>query len=558
MALKSVPIRNLSGFSDKKLRDAHYYSQGFFKSEFGAALLYSILKRKDSTDISGLGAVKYFARAGIYAFAQDDNGKIYKEATYGAYDFALARTPGVTSNGAGLLGDQKGRLLYAGNTDLGMYDLTTWTDSWKGSLRSWQHPMDTYEDSVVMGNKTSFALLAADDSFNPDAFTLPSNFTADAVKSGVNGILLGANYFFQGVLMLWNLITDRSIAPWHYTKGQILAIERYGANWIVVTQREVLLTDGYTYKRLFGLLDDNFSFNGYETSTISPQRILVVNDTLIILNTARTSVVSYEFGRMKPGIYMVDIPTGYWNFIPVSTLNTISVDLYAAFADNTSDQRILVGYRDNALAKSYIGNLSATSPSVAQLVSEELGAGPTQKTAEAVVLNLGLNSATIDPTTLTFNVAVKIYNFKRQLWGRCVTNATAAAGNKIRVDGTSASNYEAHAGDEVTVLEGNNAGQIAHITSIANSGLSNETWTLDTTFANATGSSINLNVQPFKLVEKKVFSSIAELKTLYFDVKNKIKGKKYLVKVVIDGVSSLQLELKESLFIYNDLGYDAI
>src|SRR5205085_50637 len=222
-------------------------------------------KRKDSTDISGLGAVKYFAKASLYNFAQDDNGKIYKEATPGAYDFALARTPGVTSNGAGLLGDQKGRLLYAGNTDLGMYDMTTWTDSWKGSLRSWQHPMDTYEDSVVMGNKTSFALLASDDSFNPDAFTLPSSFTADAVKSGVNGILLGANYLYQGVLMLWNLTTTRAIAPWKYTKGQILAIERYGSNWIVITQREILLTNGYTTSRLLGLLDDNFSFNGLET-----------------------------------------------------------------------------------------------------------------------------------------------------------------------------------------------------------------------------------------------------------------------------------------------------
>lgn len=478
MSLKAVPIKNFSGFSDKKLLGAHYYSQGFFPSEFGAALLYSIVKRKDSADISGLGAIKYFAKAGIYSYAQDDNGKIYKEATPGAYDFALAHTSGVTSNGAGLLGDQKGRLLYAGNTDLGMYDGSTYTDSWKSSLRSWQHPMDTYEDSVVMGDKTSFALLAADDSFNPDAFTLPDNFTADAVRSGVNGILLGSNYLSQDVLMLWNLITDRSIAPWKYTKGNVLAIERYEANWIVLTQREVLLTDGYNYKRLFGLLDDSFSFNGYETG-VYPQRILVVNDTLIILNTARSSLMSYEFGRMKPGVYMINIPTGYWNFIPASTLNTISVDLYSAFADNTSDQRILIGYRDLQLSKSYIGNLSNTAPSVAQFISEELGTGPTQKTAEAVVLDIDLASSVIDSPTLTFNIAVKVYNFKRQLWGKAATNAAGSAGNKIRVDGTSSNNYRAQIGDEVTVLEGANAGKVAHIQSIANLGASNETWTLN-------------------------------------------------------------------------------
>ncbi|HKQ06119.1 MAG TPA: hypothetical protein VJ464_13370 [Blastocatellia bacterium] len=559
MSLKAVPITNFPGFSDKKrFPGAHYYSQGFSPSEFGAALLYSILKRKDSSDISGLGAIKYFAKAGLYNYAQDDNGKIYKEATPGVYDFALARTSGVSSNGAGMIGDQKGRLLYAGNNDLGMYDGTTWTDSWKSGLNLWQHPMDTYEDSVYVANKTSLGLLASDDSWNPSAFTLPSTFTLDAVKSGVNGILMGANFLYQGALILWNTITDRSTTPWKYLKGQILAIERYGANWIVLTQREIWLTDGYYYRRLFGLLDDQFSFNGYETGTISPQRILVVNDTLILLNTTRSSVMSYEFGRMKPGVYMIDIPTGYWNFIPVSTLNTISVDLYAAFADNSSDQRILVGYRDNQLSKSYIGTLSSSGSSVAQFVSGELGEGSTQKIAEAVVLNLDLNSGVIDPATLTFNVSVKIYNFKRQLWGRQLTNATAGAANQIRVDGTSTSYYKAQVGDEVTVLEGANAGQIRHISSIANPGASNETWTLNSALSNVTGSFINLNVQPFKLVEKKAFSSLTEFKTMYFDVKNKIKGKKYLVKVVIDGVSNLQLELKESLFVYNDLGYDSI
>jgi hypothetical protein len=556
MALKVVPIRNLKGFSDKKLSGAHYYSQGFSPSEFGTSLLYSVVKRKDSTDISGLGAVKYFARAGLYTYAQDDNGKIYQEATPGTYDFSNVRSPS-SSNGAGLLGDQKGRLLYAANAVLGMYDGANWTDSWKTGLTSWQHPMDTYEDSVIVGNKSSAALLASDDSWNTNAFTLPSGFTLDTLKSGVNGILMGANVGYQGVLILWNLTTDRAIAPWKWVKGNVLAIERYGSAWIVLTQREVLLTDGYNVKRLFGFLDDTMAFNGFDTSVL-PQRMTVVGDTVVLLNTARSPSMSYEFGRMKPGVYLIDISSGYWNFIPVSTLNTKSIDLYSAFADNSPDQRILLGYRDNILSKGYIANLSNTGPSVAQFVSEELGEGSTQKVAEAVVLNLGLQSAVVDPATLTFNVAVKVYNFKRQLWGRQQTNAVSSSADKIRIDGTNANNYRAQVGDEVTVLEGPNAGQVRHITSIANQGALNETWTLDSALPNTTGNGIFLNVQPFKLVEKKTFSVLTELKSLYFDVKNKTKGKKYLVKVVIDGMTNTQLELQESLFVYNDLGYDAI
>lgn len=555
MSLKAYPISKFSGFSDKKIDGAHYYSQGFSKSEFGAALLYSILKKKDSTDISGLGNVKYYAKAGASMYAQDDNGKIYKEATPGAYDFALARTPGVTSNGAGMLGDQKGRLLYAGNSDLGMYDGTTWTDNWK-TLTAGQHPMDAYEDSVVIANKDTYALLASDDSFNASAFTLPSNFTAVGPRSGVNGILLAANFGYQGVLMLWNLITDRAIAPWKWTKGQVLAIERYGLGWIVLTQREILLTDGYNTRQLVGILDDKFSLSGFDATTILAQRILVVNDTLILLNTARANV-SAQFGRMKVGVYLIDIPTGYWDFIPVSTLNTISVDLYSAFADNSTDQRILLGYKDTKLNKSYIASLAQSGPATAQYYSEEIGDGVTNKAAEGVVLNIGVQPGAVDPVTLTFNVSLKIYNFKRKLWGTQQTNATAAAANQIRVDGTSTSYTKAQVGDEVTVLEGPNAGEIAHISSIANSGASNETWTLDRSLPNTTASPINLNVMPFKLVEKKAISSATELKDIYFNVKNKTTGKKFLVKVVLDGMSNLPLELKPSQFIYDDLGYES-
>lgn len=555
MSLKAVPIKNFSGFSDKQLQGAHYFSQGFSKSEFGAALLYSIVKQKDDTDISGLGAIKYFAKAGASTYAQDDNGIIYKEATSGAYDFSAVNSPS-GSNGAGLLGDQKGRLLYAGNSALGLYDGSTWDDTFQ-SLTAWQHPMDTYEDGVYIGNKSTVALLAADDSFNASAFTFPSSFTTDAIKSGVNGILIGTNFGFQGVLSLWNHTTDRSISPWKWTKGKILAIERHGANWVVLTQREVILTNGYSHQTIFQLLDDDLSFGGYETGTILPQRILVVNDTLIILNTAHNPVTSPQFGRMKTGTFMIHIPTGMWNFFPVSTKNTITVDLYSAFADNTSDQRILLGYRDNKLSKSYIGSLSTTGPSTAQFISEQLGSGNNMKVAEAVILGLGIQSSVISPTTLTFNVSVKVYNFKRQLWGRQKTNAVAAAGNKIRVDGTDTTYFKAQIGDEVTVLEGANAGSIGHITLIENEGLSNETWTLDTTFSSATGTTTWLNVQPFKLVEKKVFSNITEIKPLYFDVKNKVKGKKFLIKVVLENMTNVQLELQESKFVYDELTYDA-
>ena len=241
--------------------------------------------------------------------------------------------------------------------------------------------------------------------------------------------------------------------------------------------------------------------------------------------------------------------------------------MYSAFADVNFKNRILIGYQDQKLGVNYIAELESGAPSMATFVSETIGVGrvhyqrlffgPTDKIAEAVILNLGMLSSIVDPATVTFNCALKIYDFKRQLWGRQLTNHAAAAGNLIRVDGTNTAFSKAQVGDEVTVLDGVNAGQVAHITSIANGGTNTETWTLDTTFANDTETNINLNVQPWKFIEKKTFTSLSQLKTVYFNVQTSIKAKQFLVKAVFSNIgANLQLELQTSYFVFDDIGYD--
>jgi hypothetical protein len=157
---------------------------------------------------------------------------------------------------------------------------------------------------------------------------------------------------------------------------------------------------------------------------------------------------------------------------------------------------------------------------------------------------------------ITFNVAVKLYAFDRALWGYAATNATGTT-TTIRVDGTSSTNYDAQPGDEVTILEGTNAGAIRHITVIANNGATNETWTLDSALANASQNNCHMNVQPFRLLEKKTPSAASKLSNLYFDCKNRITGKKFLVKVVIDGMTGAQPEMHDPVFVYDDKGLKA-
>lgn len=556
--MKQALFGSRLGFGAGK-KGEYYYSQGMSRGQFGPALGYSIVKRKDSTDISGLGNIKFFAQAGTKVYAQDDAGKLYSETTPGALDFSTAiRSPG--GNGSGMIGDQKGRLIYSNgssNNQLGLYDLTAgppaFTDGFILSIESWQHPLDLYEDLIIYGNKWKVGIIDSADISNAAAFTLPAAFTVDCLRSGKTGVLIGANLNYDGYLILWNPFqAERAIAPWLKTTGRVLSIRAYGSNWVVVTTKEIILTNGYSSKTLFSFLDDPL---GFALWNVNPDGTLIVNDKLIILQQKQTTQQLSEFGRMKPGVYVFDLRTRTFEYAPVNTMNTISVSPLAIFATSSYSKSIVLGFADAALSKNYISTLDSSPPATGVLISEVVGADvPTDKDVDSVSLNLGLRTETADAQVLTFNVSVKLYDFTRPLWGKQVTNASAAAANQIRVDGSDATRYRAQVGDEVTVLSGNNAGEIRHITAIDHEGLSNETWTMNSGFSNSTGSDVPLNVQPFKLISKKALSSEDELGDLFFNAKNRPSGQKFLVKVVFDGNSSARPEIHPSILAYEDQG----
>jgi hypothetical protein len=256
--IRVLPFGASQGFSDKNIPGTSYYSQGFFPALYGAATLFSIINKRDSTQVSSMGNIKNFANANGVMYAQDDAGHILKEGSSGVYDFTIVRSPG--GNGAGLLGDQFGNLLYAQNGTLGLYDGTTWNDALQ-NLIAGQHPMDTFEDLRIIGNVSNVAVLFSDGTWSPTAFTLPSKMSIAALRSGPTGILIGANFGYQGALILWDGNAIRSKTSWKWVKGQILSIEKFGENWLVKTQRETFVTNGYTIKPLFSVLNDPFSFN---------------------------------------------------------------------------------------------------------------------------------------------------------------------------------------------------------------------------------------------------------------------------------------------------------
>lgn len=541
---REVSFGNRLGFGNGANRGEYFFSQGMQRSLFGLMTGYNVIKLKDSTDLSGLGNPQWYADAAGVQYVIDDGGKVWKEATPGVGDFAAEKT--VTGSiGNGLIGDQKGRLLAFAATTISKRD-GTWADSWKTGLTSYAHPADTYEGMTVFGNKNGVGIIDSSDTMNLNAFDVPSSVNIDCLSSGKHGILLGANLGSLGILMLWNTQTNRSIAPWHWTSGKVQSIARTDSGWIVVTQKEILFTTGYSTRKLFPVLDDLLGYSNY---TVAAQGSLVINNKLFVLNQGN------GYARLRCGVYIFDLESGVFEFVPVSTQNVTSAVPFAIYAAKASaTQEVFVGYKDNFLSKNYIGSLVLSGGQIAHYYSEILASSAKEKSSQAVVLNMGLGTALSSVQTLSVNIAVKLYNFKRPLWGVNVTNAQLADAAKLQVNGTNTALTRPSAGDEITILEGVNAGLSRHVTSIANSGGLNETWTLDAALPSATETSVHVSVQPFVLIERKTITSPAELPELYFNAKDKCRGKKFLVKVVIDSASP-QLEMQESELVLDDLGY---
>ncbi len=541
--IKRLSFGNNGGFGEGEKFNEYYFSQGMQKTPWGLMTGYGIGQVHDSVSMSGLGTITWFADASGAVYGVNTLGTIFMETFPASAVWTLDHTPVGSYNGSGLIGDGKGRLLYFGATEIGKKDGATYTDGWKTGLTSYAaHPADNYQGMVAFGNKSTVGLIDSADNVNLSAFTLPTSMTVDCLKAGKTGILIGANLGYNGALILWDAQADRAVTPWHWTKGKVLSIVRVDAGWIVITQKEILITNGYNVQSLFSLLDDPLSFSEY---IVGPQGTLVINDKLFICSQGGTI-------RVPAGLHVFNLKTSLFEYIPMSAYGASPVAIYAP---KSALQEVAISYTDSFLAKTYLGALTTTSVSKGVFVSEVLANSSTEKFAEAAILNLALSSMKTGVQAITFDISLKIYSFNRALHGRSITSGVAASASVLPVDGTNNGFRHPRVGDEVTILQGVNAGQIRHITAIANQGLSNEVWTLDSALGAATEANVSLAVQPFQLVEKKTVTADDEIPQLYFNIKNRTRGKKFLLKVVIENMTNAQIELQRSDFVYQDNGY---
>jgi hypothetical protein len=624
------PIQNFNGFGTGAQQGEYFYSQGMCKTQFGLTPNWHSRDQITSASLSGLNVVNWFGSNASSVFGFDSGG-VVNSADSTNLNWAKAYTPFTSSHGNGMIVDQTGRVLVAGDRYLSKWDGSTaavtagtvYTQNgnanltgtgtnftsdmvgkqivisaqlytilsvasttsltltgnftgttgtynytiYMGSTEQWKdfgsaftvtgiRQMDLYEDWVVITNKNSLALLnVTDDSFTNQGLALPSGYTAVTARAGTSGILVGVNVNARGAAFLWDAYSNGSIAPWIWFNANIKAIVPTNEGYLgyyVITSRGIYQTNGYVVTPIYEMLPDDRLTYSHLVGNLTPNGVVLIGNYLIFLGGS-------SFTRQGAGIYIFNVETKTFEFCPVPNNVQANLTLGGIFFDSALNIHFSYGSTHPSITA--IGQLLNVSPSSAYYITEPKGLGDgktsfagNEKTAEAAKFTILQNTRPSTVGSNTYSLALKVYNFQRSLWSYAQTVTGTADTTHITIGGTIQSgNPVAQVGDEVTILEGVNAGQVTHITNIANQGTSAETWTVNT-LPHTTETGVFVSVSPFKLVQTFNFSNLAQLRDVYFDIKSKYKGKRFLLKLLFTNITNTELEITDGQFIYNDQG----
>lgn len=429
-----------------------------------------------------------------------------------------------------------------------------WTDQWKdfgsnltglttdGYLQ--YIPMETYEDTVLIGRKNNICTLnTLTDTVTTDAlpaFNMPTGFDILAIHRGSNGILMGFNFQGKGYLVLWDNYSDRSIAPWIVLPDRLVSLCKYNGNWVAITSREFYETNGYTFSKLAEkVLDMDID---PLVPQLLPQTSEVVEDDLYFVTDFSLN------GKRRAGVHKMNLTSKLVEYIPRADMNQYDTKVQVLFYGG-SMSRMYVGQTDSL---AYIDKTS--QPTNTSLISNAVGSGENMKHAEAVKLNLGISPTYTNllDSPFSFEVSVRVCSLNQQIFTYGLVKTTQTEVNQIVVNETL--HGVAEVGDEIEFIMGNNAGYSRNITSRSGTG-DTVTYTLDRSLPALSASNDIFFRTGFKLIDTKTFSSITEIdqSLLFFDIKNKYKGKRFLVKVDIED-ATVPIEVRPFYFIYDDLG----
>ena len=428
-----------------------------------------------------------------------------------------------------------------------------WTDRWKdfgseiGTNTSDGYdrsiPCEVYEDTVLFGRGNNITTLnTVTDTVSTDAspaFNMPTGYDCLAIHQGSNGILMGFNFQGKGVLVLWDNYSDRSIAPWITLNDRLISVCKKNGNWIVITAREIFETNGYSLTPVADKIID------MDIDPLEPQ---LLPQTSVVIENELHFITDFSLhGKRRAGIHKMNLETKLVEYIPREDMEQKTLKVNAIYYGGPS--RLYVAQTDSL---GYVDQTTQTKTS--SLISNPIGIGDNIKHAEAVKLNLGISPAyyALNDTPFSFEVAVRICPINKQIFTYGLVKTTQTVSNEIVVNETTYG--VAEVGDEIEFIMGNNAGYSRNILSKSGTGAT-VTYTLDRALPALSTANDYFMRTKFQLVKNKVFTDVTKIDPalLHFDVKNKTKGKQFMIKVDIED-ATVPLEVRPFYFIYDDLG----
>ena len=430
---------------------------------------------------------------------------------------------------------------------------TQWNDSkwdlgasYYGRMPSYNKPIGTYEDYILVGYNNKIAVISSiDDSISLSGFTMPTDYYATNISSNKGGVLMSFYYSGGTVLVLWDAQSSRSIAPWIQLPGQTYCyIKPYKENWIVFTDKSIYITNGYTLQ----VLRRNYPDASFESGSFMSLNC-VVGDMCYGYSTYDS------YGRSRLGISAYDIANDVFYQYKSPDNNQSAFNAIGAL-ENIGNE-ILFSFQKYSSSISYIYRFRNLYNSTSQITTSYYGiTNPNKKTAEAVRIHLASpNSSASYSGKMKFKLTARIYNGRNTIVRTKSISATQVSGTSININNVSNPVDDVAVGYDVTFLNGNNAGDIRTITEVLGIGTSALTLILDAnTTASASSGDVVL-ITPFKKIGSVDYTAtgVDEFPEIYLPVNQKTKGSRFMVRLDIEQ-ANFPIEITGVELLYNDLG----
>jgi len=240
---------------------------------------------------------------GDYWYVLGGTGRIYNNSA----NWILVHTDTNSGVGQSMI-VFNGNLHWMGNTTMGKFDGTTWTDSFKtGFTSSSYHPMIIFENSLRIGNGRYVATW--DGSAAPELtdLTLPTGYTVRTLEIFGNRIIIGATKEKESTLFSWDGVSSLPEQLWEIREPYLSVIKNWNnLLWIFGGEGNIHVFNGAILTKLPKKIP---FYPDFTLSTfVRPGAITESQGNLIF----GFGLSSFNYG----GIYMIEPKSGYPLTIP--------------------------------------------------------------------------------------------------------------------------------------------------------------------------------------------------------------------------------------------------